>query len=393
MGTFIGRYRPIAIGAHASYDTKDEQAAAFVTQVNAATHADALPDVSTGATAKWVGVPTVAAASTEGATATYKDDTVICMGEQYLRVTAPDVDSTADLEAIADAIDQAVLGSLTVDGAMASAVTTTFLFHHAEDAAATLLKALVDGPDGFCYLLVGDEEEVIKVTDVDMDTHTITCVRGAAGSTASSSWDDDEALYWYCGTDNTVIGVDDETVWGTIATHTAAGGTLVVICGTEQMLVTQLVAESVPDTMIVTRGYDGTTAAVHADNAAVTRYYDENSCVIDVESGHGALLKDECFYKFATGGTEVFQVKTISTDRITIQRDQNKSATTVGPIADDTALFRIWGPETYDTALTAVNATSGMPDFEEYGGPPVNTLGYNDPETAIWSSETQVDAT
>lgn len=389
MGTFVGRYRPIAIGASANYDTKDEQAALFVTKVNAATNGD-LPATATGATAKWVGVPTVASASTEGATSTYKDDTVIHMGDQHLRVTAPDVDSTADLEAIADAIDKAVLGSATVDGAMASTSTTTFSIHTAESAVGALWKAAV-AHDGFCYGLI--DAEIIKVTAVAGDNNeNFTCVRGALSSTAET-WADDAPLYWYCGPDNTIVGVDDETVWGTIASHTAAGGTLVVICGTEQMLVTELAPHSIPDTFLATRGYDGTTAAAHADNAAVTRYYDENSCIIDVESGHGALLVDECFYKFGTGGTEVFQVKDISTDRITIERDQNRSATTAGPIADDTALFRIWGPETYDAALVAVNGTSGAPDFEEYGGPPVNTLGYNAPETAIWSTETQADAT
>lgn len=389
MGTFVGRYRPIAIGVSASYNTKDEQAALFVSSVNTATSTPAVPNVATGATAKWVGVPTVSAASTEGATATYKDDTVICMGEQYLRVTAPDVDSTADLEVIADAIDKAVFGSATVDGAMASTSTTTFLIHAAETAVGAIWKAAL-AAGSTVYGLI--DAEIIKVTAVAGDTNEqFTCVRGALGSTAET-WADDAPLYWYCGVDNTIIGVDDETVWGTIAAHTAAGGTLVVICGTEQMLVTAL-APVGTDTMTVTRGYDGTTAAVHADNAPVSRYYDENSCIIDVETGHGALLADECFYKFATGGTEVFQVKTISSDRITIQRDQNRSATTMGPIADDTALFRIWGPETYDAALVAVNGTSGAPDFEEYGGPPVNTLGYNAPETAIWSTETQADAT
>lgn len=391
MGTFVGRYTPVDVGRSASYDTLDEQAAAFVTQLNAATHADALPDVATGATAKWVTVPTVAAASTSGATTTYKDDTVIDLGVRHLRVTAPDVDSTADVEVIATAIDQAGPGSMTVDGAMASAVTTTFVIHGAEDAVGTIIGNIVD-IDGFCYLLVGDEAEIVKVTDWTLATHTMTVERGALGSTPSATWDDDEPLYWYCGPDNTVVYVDDPSVWGTVAAHTTAGGTLVAICGTEQMLVTEIEPTGTgSDAMVVERGYDGTTAVLHLDNAAVSRYYDEDSAIIDVEAGHGALLLDEAFYKFATGGLEVIQVKTISTDRITVERAQNGSASTMGPIADDTALFRCWGPEVLDAALTAVNATVGMPDFEEYGGPPINTLGYS-PGGAVWSSETQVSA-
>lgn len=461
MGTFIGRYRPIAIGTNASYDTKDEQAAKFVALMNTATSTPAVPNTTSGAVAKWVGVP-IAAAGYEGVTATYNDQTKIAHGEQYLQVSSPDVTATAVTAPIADAIDKAVLGSMTVDGAMSSATTTTVTIHTAESAVGALVKAIV-AIDGFCYLLVGDEAEVIKVTEVAGDNNeTFTVVRGAAGSTASATWDDDEALYWYCGADNTVIGVDDESVWGTLANHTAAGGHLVVICGTEQMLVTDLVAGTIPDTFVATRGYDGTTAAVHADNAAVTQYIDEDTCMFTVDIG--ALLVDECFYKPAiawvdgameaadttefalhAGDTdfgarvaqliaedgcayllidaECVKATAIASDNITITCERGALGTTAEtwldnapvfqyregiaanarpicevllvksisthvitctrgaygspkyPIASGDVFFRCWAYEALDAALTAANATSGMPDFEEYGGTPICTLG------------------
>jgi hypothetical protein len=112
----------------------------------------------------------------------------------------------------------------------------------------------------------------------------------------------------------------------------------------------------------------------------VSHYIDEATTIIDVETGHGALLLDEAFYKFGTSGTEVIHVASISSDRITIERSQYGSAQTA-PIADDTALFRLWGPETLDAALTAVNGTSGMPDFQEYGGTPLCTLRVPNLET------------
>ena len=381
MGTFVGRYTPIAIGAAASYDTMDEQAALFVTKVNAATHADALPDVSTGATAKWVGgVPVIAAAGLEGVTTTYKDADVIDCGVRHLRVTAPDVDSTANVAAVADAIDKGAIGTALVAAGNWTDSATAISLKAGETAAAawiTAVLALESATAPFLYLICGTE--VIKVTAID--TLEMTAERGALSTTPAAHTADDP-IYWYCGPDNTVIALDDPEVWGVEFGH------LALICGTEQMLADQDTIDGTNDIVKVTRGYDGTTAAAHADNAPVTQYIDELTTQIDVNDG--ALLQDEAFYKVETGGTEVIQVKVISTNRIVVQRGQNNSPEAV--IADAANLFRCWGPEILDAALTAVNGTSGMPDFEEYGGPPVNTLGYNAAGTALWSSETQVSA-
>jgi hypothetical protein len=384
MGTYVGRYKPIAIGTNASYDTLDEQAALFVTKVNTATSTPAVPNTTTGATAKWVSVPTVAAASSAGATSTYKDGTVIDDGVVHLRVTAPDVTTTATVAAVADAIDKGAIGTALVAAGNWSDSATTLSLKTGETAAAawiTAVLALESATSPFVYLIC--ESEIIKVTAIE--TLAMTAVRGQL-STSAAAHSADTPIYWYCGALNTVIAVDDPTVWGASG---PADGELRIICGTEQMDVDCTTIDGTNDIVKVTRGYDGTTAAVHADNATVTQYIDEATTQFDVSSG--PLLVDECFYKIGTSGTEVLQVKSISTNRITVQRAQNNSPEAV--IADAATIFRIWGPETYDAALTAVNGTSGMPDFEEYGGPPVNTLGYNADGTALWSSETQVDAT
>lgn len=302
----VARYEVLTVPtAH----TPTELAAHWLAELDVACTA-ATPSFAgaTGAYAKWEGMPTHAnlvTANVFDAKSEHKalDGTTVIPADGFAHIevcAGDDTSTTAVIAATADAIDKAVLGTLTVDGAMVSAVTTTCKVHAAEAAAVALLQQCLD-IDGFCYLLVGDEAEVIKVTDIDVDGVTLTIVRGAAGSTASSSWDDDEALAWYCGADNTVIGVDDESVWGTLAAHTAAGGHLVVICGTEQMLVTDLIAGTIPDTFVATRGYDGTTAAVHADNAAVTQYIDEGTAIFNVDNG--ALLVDECYYKIALPST------------------------------------------------------------------------------------------
>jgi len=304
--TTIARYEVLTPPA---VHTPTELAAHWLAELDTACTA-ATPAFAgaTNAYAKWEGMPTHANLLTanvfdaksehlalDGTTTVPSDNFVhieVCAGD--------DTDTGCITAPIAGALDQAVLGSLTVDGAMASAVTTTFVVHAAEAAAVALLQQCLD-IDGFCYLLVGDEAEVVKVTDIAVDGITFTVVRGAAGSTASATWDDDEPLYWYCGADNTVIGVDDETVWGTVASHTAAGGLLTVVCGTEVMNVTDLIAGTIPDTFVATRGYYGTTAAVHADNAAVTQYHGADAYIIDVDNG--AELVDECYYKIAVPST------------------------------------------------------------------------------------------
>jgi hypothetical protein len=364
MGSFVGRYTLATTpGAH----TMEDLAHHWIAEMAVATTAAVPSTANPTATAVWNGLPTSTSLPTAHNThaslsATCKIPNGIC----YLEVDAADTTTAGTIVAQADAIDKAVFGSMTVDGAMAAADTLTFLFHHAEDAIATIWAAAV-AHDGFAYALI--DAEVIKITGVDVATHTITCVRGAQGSTAET-WLDDAAIYWYCGSDNTIVGVDDASVWGTVASHTAAGGHLVLVCGTEQMLVTELTPHSIPHTLLVTRGYDGTTAALHADNAAVTQYIDEQTCIFDVSDG--AKVVETCFYKTATGGTEVWGVVHVSTNRITVERGLYGTAETV--MANGAAPFRLWGPEIFDAALTAVNTIADGTFQEAPFGTPICEL-------------------
>lgn len=353
--SLYARFEPIETcpGTNSSYDSYEEIAHLWISKLNTATGA-------ADATAEWSGIPegaagaahTVDPGSAAGVHEGYIDD-----GTVHILVSGgADTDSTTTVAAVADAIDQAVIGTVTVDGAMTDTTTTTFLIHAGQD---TLLDAIM-GVDGFVYLKVGDENEIVKVTA--LNDLTATCERGALGSTPSSSWDNDEALYWYCGPDNSVIGLDDETVWGT-PTH------LALVCGTEVMHVNVDTLGFATDMVQVTRGYLNTTAAAHADNATVTQYIDADTLQFDVASG--AALVDEKFYKAATNGTEVFQIKSISTNRITVERGKYQTVPTA--IADGAALYRVWAEDIYDAALTAVNGTSGCPDFKERG---IGGLGF-----------------
>jgi len=255
---------------------------------------------------------------------------------------ADEVDDTgAVVAAIANAIDKAVLGAATVDGAMEATDTTTFDLHAGETGPIALIGKAI-AVDGFVYLLI--DAEVVKATDIT--GNTITCERGAQGSTAET-WLNDASVYWYCGADNTVIALDDETVWGTIASHTAAGGTLTVICGTEQMRVASLIANTIPDTMIVERGFDSTTAAVHADNAAVTQYLDENTCIFDVDDA--TTIVAGVHIKILTGGLEDIKVVSVASNELTVSRAYRDSTPTV--VANAAAIFRIHGDDVLEDLM------------------------------------------
>lgn len=368
------RYEVASAGTH----TPEELAHHWMAELKVATDA-ATPAGASDQTAYWAGMPLATGNVVAHAYGTQAQTTIPDDGTVHIVVSAgADKTTTAVVAATADAIDKAVMGSCTLDGAIVATDALTFSNHAAEDGPVDLFQKAI-AVDGFAYALL--DTEVVKVTNIT--THLWTVVRGACGSTAATHIDD-TAIYWYCGADNTVVGVDDETVWGTIAAHTAAGGRLVVMCGTEQMLVTGLIPGAIPDTIKVTRGYDGTTAAVHADNAAVTQYIDEGTAIFNVDNG--ALLVDECLYKTGTAGTEVWKVKTIATHRITVTRGAYNTVPTV--MADGQIPFRLWGPEIYDAALTAVNAIANVTFSEgRYGACNVH-LGLN-PQHVAWSTESQ----
>jgi len=140
-----------------------------------------------------------------------------------------------------------------------------------------------------------------------------------------------------------------------------AGEPYVVLVGTEKMLVTSHATLN----LAVQRGYDGTTAATHTSGDAITQVIGPETTVFSVASG--AAMEDEAYYKSATGGTEVWQVKSISTNLLTVER--GKHGTTPVAITNGVAPFRIYGDDIYATALAAVNAEAdGL--FVEFGPSP-----------------------
>ena len=115
--------------------------------------------------------------------------------------------------------------------------------------------------------------------------------------------------------------------------------------------------------LTVVRGDKGTTAATHADTTAVTEYYDEDSTTMDVASG--AALVDEAYYRLGVSGTEVVQVKSISTNEITVERMKEGSTAAQAPGVTNTALYRTYGVDDVDGVLV----TESLNDNFQRRGP------------------------
>jgi hypothetical protein len=93
-----------------------------------------------------------------------------------------------------------------------------------------------------------------------------------------------------------------------------------VVVGTERMLVTAVVDGATEDAWTVIRGIDGTTAAIHLDNAVFAHYIGPEANIIRVDDASSFAAGD--VLKVATGGTERILVtaRNETTDIITIQR-------------------------------------------------------------------------
>lgn len=129
-----------------------------------------------------------------------------------------------------------------------------------------------------------------------------------------------------------------------------------VICESEQMRVTNVATND----LTVIRGWDGTTAATHADSTAITQYIDEDSTVFDVSDGSGFAAGDRI--KIGSTGTEEIKITNVATNRLTVSRGE--SGTPKAVIANAADVYKIYGPEeTLDVALASVGG------FVELGDP------------------------
>jgi Tfp pilus assembly protein PilX len=91
----------------------------------------------------------------------------------------------------------------------------------------------------------------------------------------------------------------------------------VILVGSEQMLVTSAPATASPVTLTVTRGYNGSTAAAHADKAAVTKYTLPN---VSATMAAGT-------YIIAGGGLRVCGASSLSAPNVLIYNTQDPSHT------------------------------------------------------------------
>lgn len=115
--------------------------------------------------------------------------------------------------------------------------------------------------------------------------------------------------------------------------------------------------------LTVERAALDTTAAEHADTTAVTEYYTADSTTLDVASG--AALVDEAYYRLGVSGTEVIQVKSISTNEITCERFKEGSTVAQVTGVASTALWRTYGIDDVDGVLV----TESLNDNFQRRGP------------------------
>ena len=235
---------------------------------------------------------------------------------------------------VANDIDLTAVADSTIAAGMAAdadAVTCTF----GDAAFGNWIKAAI-AAGGTVTMKV--ESEVITVGAAD-GTAATALGRGAEGTTPATHADT-TACALYVGTTCTTIPLTDPAVWGT-------PDRLVLICGTEQMLASVSTIDGTNDFVICTRGYDSTTAALHADAAAVTQYVDESTTQFDVDAATTILVGNHI--KILTGGTEEMKVTAVATNRITVTRGY--ASTTPAVIATAQAIWKIYGDDVVATEL------------------------------------------
>lgn len=246
--------------------------------------------------------------------------------------------TSAVIAVVADAIDLTAIAATALnDGTDVDDADTAFIV---DDAAfVTWCQAAVTA-GGIMHVRIDDE--ILNVTAGD--TNTLTVERGADGSTAILHLDN-AAITIYFGATTTVLPLDDPTVWGAAG---PADDYLVVICGTEQIKVDCDNIDGTNDFLIcTTRGYDGTTAVLHADGVAVTQYIDEATTQFDVDDATTIIVGNHL--KIGTAGTEELKVTAKATHRITATRGY--ASTTAAVIANAGEIWKIYGDDVVATEL------------------------------------------
>ena len=125
---------------------------------------------------------------------------------------------------------------------------------------------------------------------------------------------------------------------------------IVLICESEQLFVTNIATNAVT----VTRGYDGTTPASHADTTAIAHYIDEATTQFEVGDESAFAVGD--IIKIETGGTERLLVtaKDATNDVLTVRRGyEGTTAAVIGAAAN---IFDVKGYNQLVTALASAGS-------------------------------------
>ena len=128
-----------------------------------------------------------------------------------------------------------------------------------------------------------------------------------------------------------------------------------VIVGTEQMLVTAVVDGATEDAWTVIRAINGTTLAIHVDNAVFTHLIGPETDTFRVDDASSFAAND--VLKVATGGAErIFVVsRNETTDMIVVKRGYWN--TTPVDIADNANLWDVIDDIKVQAAVTSASAT------------------------------------
>jgi hypothetical protein len=124
----------------------------------------------------------------------------------------------------------------------------------------------------------------------------------------------------------------------------------VIICESEQLLVTAISTNAIT----VSRGYDGTTPASHANTTAFKQYIDEATTQFEINDESLFAVGD--IIKIETGGTERLLVvaKDATNDILTVRRGYE--GTTPAVIADAANIFDVKGWNQLVAALASAGS-------------------------------------
>lgn len=187
-----------------------------------------------------------------------------------------------------------------------------------------------------------------KGTDIDAKLAGLMKVTMAADADSTTGVTADATTVSGTGLANTTDPVTFNVTSG--AVFDGLSVPFVLICESEQLFVTNIATNAVT----VTRGYDGTTPASHADTTAIKQYIDEATTQFAV--GDESLFAVGDIIKMETGGTERLLVTAVDATNSVLTVRRGYEGTTPAVIADAANIFDVIGYNQLVTALASAGS-------------------------------------